>query len=311
MSNTADKKTNGKKNTGLKEYKILNEHSSFSVREAYAGIRTNLLFSERSEKCAIFAVCGASENAGKSLSCVNIAISFAKIGKNVLIIDSDMRHPSINKALRIKKNTGLSDVLAKLTKDIPIISTDIKNLCILPAGSIPPNPAELLYSNRFDKVLEACSERFDYIFIDTPPLNLVSDAAMLAEKVDGYIFIVRAGSDTTNGIRFAVETVTNVNGKIAGFVLNDVNEKTAGYKSGYGGYGGYGYGRYGYGRGRYGYGRYGKYGSYGKYGKYGSSYVNKYDSVEFADKKFTEADEKKETAVKEKKEPEKEPEKES
>ena len=289
MSNNAK----NKKNTSLKEYKILSAHSSFSVREAYSTIRTNLLFAEHSEKCAIFAVCGASENAGKSLSCVNIAITFAKIGKNVLIIDSDMRHPSINKALRIKKNTGLSDVLAKLTKDIPIITTDIKNLCILPAGSIPPNPAELLYSNRFDKVLEACSERFDYIFIDTPPLNLLSDAAMLAEKVDGYIFIVRAGSDTRNGVQYAVETITKVNGKIAGFVLNDVNEKNAGYKSTYSGYGRYG---------KYGYGRYGR---YGRYGKYGSSYSSKYDSIEFADKKFTEKEEAKE--VKEPK-PEQEPE---
>ena len=207
-------KKNAKK-TGLKEFKVLNEHSSFAVREAYSTIRANLLFAEHSEKCGIFAVTGASENAGKSLTCVNIAISFAKIGKSVLIIDSDMRHPSVNKALRIKKNTGLSDVLARLTKDIPIISTDIKNLCILPAGSIPPNPAELLYSNRFAKVLEACSERFDYIFIDTPPLNLVSDAALLAEKVDGYIFVVRAGADNKRGVSEAVDTLRKVNGKIA------------------------------------------------------------------------------------------------
>ena len=288
MNNTEKKKA---KNASLKEFKILNNHSPFSVREAYSTIRTNLLFDEHSEKCGIFAVCGASENAGKSLSCINIAVTFAKIGKSVLIIDTDMRHPSINKALRIKKNTGLSDVLAKLTKDIPIIATDIKNLCILPAGSIPPNPAELLYSKRFDKVLEACSERFDYIFIDTPPLNLVSDAAMLAEKVDGYIFIVRAGSDTRTGVAYAIDVITKVNGKIAGFVLNDVNEKTAGYKGTYN-YGGYGrYGRYGY----------GKYGRYGKYGA--SSYVSKYDSMEFADKKFTEAEENK--AKKE--EPAKEP----
>ena len=254
--------------SNLKEYKILSRHTSFSVREAYSTVRTNLLFTEHSEKCGIFAVCGASENAGKSLTCINIAISFANIGKNVLIIDSDMRHPSINKALRIKKNTGLSDVLARLTKDIPIISTEIKNLCILPAGSIPPNPAELLYSPRFEKVLEACSERFDYIFIDTPPLNLVSDAALLAEKVDGYIFIVRAGSDNKRGIGDAVETLTKVNGKIVGFILNDVNEKTAGYK---------GYGNYG----KYGYGKYGKYGKYG----YGSKYSSKYDTVTFPEKK--------------------------
>lgn len=256
------------KAANLKEFKILSRRTSFSVREAYSTVRTNLLFTEHSEKCGVFAVCGASENAGKSLTCINIAISFANIGKNVLIIDSDMRHPSINKALRIKKNTGLSDVLARLTKDIPIISTEIKNLCILPAGSIPPNPAELLYSPRFEKVLEACSERFDYIFIDTPPLNLVSDAALLAEKVDGYIFVVRAGSDNKRGIGDAVETLTKVNGKIVGFILNDVNEKTAGYK---------GYGNYG----KYGYGKYGKYGKYG----YGSKYSSKYDTAAFSERK--------------------------
>lgn len=253
-------KNKNKKNTsGLKEFKILNEKTSFSVKEAYSTVRTNLLYSGHAGKCAIFAVCGASENAGKSLSCINLAVSFAQLGKSVLIIDADMRHPSIKKALRIKKDVGLSDVLARLTKEIPIISTQIKNLCLIPAGSIPPNPAELLCSSRFDKVLEACAEKFDYIFIDTPPVNLVSDAALLAQKVDGYIFIVRAGVDNKRNVGDAVDTLQKVDAKIIGFVLNDVNRKTAGY---------YAYGRYG----KYGYGRYGRYGKYG-YGKYyGSNY---------------------------------------
>ena len=248
---------NKKNVSGLKEYKVLNENTSFSVKEAYSTVRTNLLYSGHAGKCAIFAVCGASENAGKSLSCINIAISFAQLGKSVLIIDADMRHPSIKKALRIKKDVGLYDVLARLTKDIPIIATSTKNLCLIPAGSVPPNPAELLCSTRFDKVLEACSEKFDYIFIDTPPINLVSDAALLAQKVDGYIFIVRAGVDNKRNVGDAVDTLKKVDAKIIGFVLNDVNKKTSGY-----------YGSYG----KYGYGRYGKYG-YGKY--YGGDYGNR------------------------------------
>lgn len=253
-------KKNKKNASGLKEFKVLNEKTTFSVKEAYNTVRTNLLYSGHAGKCAVFAVCGASENAGKSLSCINIAISFAQLGKSVLIIDADMRHPSIKKALRIKKDIGLSDVLARLTKDIPIIATPTKNLCLIPAGSVPPNPAELLCSSRLDKVLEACSEKFDYVFIDTPPLNLVSDAALLAQKVDGYIFIVRAGVDNKRNIGDAVDMLQKVDAKITGFVLNDVNRKTAGYYSGYGRYGKYGYGRYG---------RYGRYG-YGKY--YGSNY---------------------------------------
>ena len=106
-------------------------------------------------------------------------------------------------------------------------------------------------------MLEACSEKFDYIFIDTPPINLVSDAALLAQKVDGYIFIVRAGVDNKRNVGDAVDTLKKVDAKIIGFVLNDVNKKTSGY-----------YGSYG----KYGYGRYGKYG-YGKY--YGGDYGNR------------------------------------
>ena len=254
---------NNKNPSGLKEFKVLDENTSFSVKEAYSAIRTNLLYSVHSGKCAVFAVCGASENAGKSLSCINIAISFANLGKNVLIIDADMRHPSIKKALRIKKDVGLSDVLAKLTKEIPIIATPIKNLCIIPAGSVPPNPAELLCSTRFDKVIDACSEKFDYIFIDTPPLGLVSDAALLAHKVDGYVFIVRAAVDNKRDIADAIETLSKVDGRIVGFVLNDVSKKNAGYKVGYSKYG------------KYGYGRYGRYGNYnGGYYGYSSAYTH-------------------------------------
>ena len=271
--------TNNKKNvSGSKEFKVLNEKTTFSVKEAYNTVRTNLLYSGHAGKCAIFAVCGASENAGKSLSCINIAISFAQLGKSVLIIDADMRHPSIKKALRIKKDIGLSDVLARLTKDIPIITTSTKNLCLIPAGSVPPNPAELLCSSRFDKVLEACAETFDYIFIDTPPLNLVSDAALLAQKVDGYIFIVRAGVDNKRNIGDAVDMLQKVDAKITGFVLNDVNKKTAGY-AGYGKYGKYGYGRYG----KYGYGRYGKY--YGSNYGYGYGYRSAYTDAPPAEPK--------------------------
>lgn len=232
-------KKNKNNPVGLKEFKILSDRSPFIVREAYSAIRTNLLYSVHSDNCAVFVVCGSSENAGKTLTCINIAVSFARLGKKVLIIDADMRHPSVNKALRIKKSIGLSEVLAKLTKDIPILSTEVENLCVVPAGSIPPNPAELICSSRFEKVLAACSEKFDYIFIDTPPLGFVSDAALLAKNVDGYIFVVRSGVDDKREVSDSLNSVTRVGGKIVGFVLNDVNKKNAGYRDGYGKYGKY------------------------------------------------------------------------
>lgn len=252
-------------NYGQVYEKVLTDKSPFGVKEAYSSVRANLLFMSDPEGCTIIAVTGAAENTGKTLSCINVARSFARMGKRVLIIDADMRNPSVNKGLGIKLGTGLSEILAKITKEYHITPTDMDNLSILMAGATPPNPAELLYSNRFDELLRACETDYDYIFIDTPPVNVVSDALMISKKVKRYLFVVRAGIDTTQSVKMATESIKKVEGTILGCLLNDVNAKTQGAAGYYGGYGKYG---------RYGYGKYGKYGKYNQKSKYEQEYVN-------------------------------------
>ena len=134
--------------------KILCQNSPFAVKEAYNAIRTNLLFTQQGEKCPIFVVTSPTANNGKTINSINLAVSFAQMGKRTLLIDADMRNPTIHRMFSISVKNGLSEILAGLTDNISVSKTDVENLSVLTAGKIPPNPAELLSSARMDKLLE-------------------------------------------------------------------------------------------------------------------------------------------------------------
>lgn len=202
--------------------KILNQDSPFIVKEAYSSIRTNLLFTQRGEKCPIFVVTSPTANNGKTLNSINLAVSFAQMGKKTLLIDSDMRNPTIHRMFSVPSKNGLSEILAGLTDNITVSKTDIENLSILTAGKIPPNPAELLASERMDKLLEFVKEHYDCVFIDTPPINIVTDATVFAQKSTGYILVVKANTSDSNDVKTAVSNLEHIDGNILGFVLNDI-----------------------------------------------------------------------------------------
>lgn len=232
--------------------KILSPESPFVVKEAYSAIRTNLLFTQKGEKCPIFVVTSPTANNGKTINSINLAVSFAQMGKRTLLIDSDMRNPTIHRMFSIPVKNGLSEILAGLTDNITVSKTDIENLSVLTGGKIPPNPAELLSSPRMDKLLEFVKEHYDCVFIDTPPVNLVTDATVFAQKTTGYILIVKANSSDTSDVKMTVNSLDNIGGNILGFVLNDVASGRHKYYSYYKKYDykykysyGYGYG-YGY-----------------------------------------------------------------
>lgn len=202
--------------------KILAQDSPFIVKEAYSSIRTNLLFTQRGEKCPIFVVTSPTANNGKTLNSVNLAVSFAQMGKKTLLIDSDMRNPTVHRMFSIPSKDGLSEILAGLTDNITVSKTDIENLSVLTAGKIPPNPAELLASERMDKLLEFVKEHYDCVFIDTPPINIVTDATVFAQKSTGYIIVVKANTSDTSDVKTAVSSLQHIDGTILGFVLNDI-----------------------------------------------------------------------------------------
>lgn len=224
--------------------KMLCTDSPFIVKEAYNAIRTNLLFSQQGEKCPVFVITSPTANNGKSINAINMAISFAQMGKRTLLIDADMRNPTVHRMFSIPVKNGLSEILAGLTDNITVSKTDVENLSVLTAGKIPPNPTELLSSSRMDKLLDFVKAHYDCVFIDTPPVNLVTDSTSFSSKATGYILVIKSVTTDIQEVKITVNTLQHIEANIVGFVLNDVNAKNKryslyykkGYRSKYGYY---------------------------------------------------------------------------
>lgn len=238
--------------------KVLQADTPFAIKEAYNSIRTNLMFTSRGQECPVFVVTSAQPNDGKSINCVNLAISFAQAGKKVVLIDADMRNPTVNRYMKQKSAGGLSEYLAGMDKTIQVKKTSVENLDMITGGAVPPNPAELLAGERFPMLLDVLKQHYECIFIDTPPVEVVTDASILVPYVTGYIFIVQSESSDLLVVQHAVAMMEQLGAPIAGFILNKVSPKKQGYYKKYSRYNGYYYkygSRYGrYGRQGYGYG---------------------------------------------------------
>ena len=201
-------------------------------------------------ECPVYGFTSDSPNEGKSINCSNVAISFAQMGKRVLIIDGDMRNPSQHAVFNVKNKSGLSEYLAGIDKTPNYQDVGHNGLTLLSGGHVPPNPGELISKSRFDDLLENSRQLFDYIFIDLPPVGLVTDGLAVAKKINGYIFVVRSNVGDLRAIKRSVEALQMIGGNVCGFLLNGINPKESYSRyhgSYYGGKYGYGYG-YGYGR---------------------------------------------------------------
>ena len=231
---------------------ILSEKSDFYTREAYKTLRTNVTFSLTIEGCKVIAVTSAMASEGKSITALNLAISFAEAGERVLLLDCDLRRPNQARLLDMKPKPGMSNVLVKLSDTKAAIKkTKHAGVDVLLSGDIPPNPSELLGSERMAHVLEVLRQQYDYIFIDTPPVNVVADTSILSKYVDGLLFVVRQRESEKDSVLNAIGQLEFANAKLLGFILNGVTTD---------------------GSGRYGYGKYKKYRKYKKYGRYGYGY---------------------------------------
>lgn len=256
--------------------RILTTKSGFYMQEAYKTLRTNVNFAlANTEGCKVLMVTSALQSEGKSLTALNLAISLGQTDKKVLLIDSDMRRPRLARLLNLSAPAGLSNLLMDFSSmDVAIFKNDEYGIDLILAGDIPPNPAELLASTRMGKLLEILRKQYDYIIVDTPPVDLVVDATVMSPQCDGILFVVRTNQSERGAVIHAMEQLEYVKANVIGFVFNGVTAETgSGYgKYRYKQYARYGYGRYGY---RYGYGRYGyRYGSYG-YSNYGGGHLDK------------------------------------
>lgn len=208
--------------------KILNQESPFALRESYNNIRANLLFTGRGERCPSYAITSADIAEGKTLNTINLAVSYMQLEKKVLVIDADMRKGSLSNLLGMKEGEGLSEYLAQVV-ETPNIRKTLDNLFVLTSGYIPPNPAELLSSIRWSELLELCKTEYDAIFIDLPPVGIVSDALLLAKDVTAYILIVREKVTKFDREKMIVGQLEALDANICGFVYNGVSMKSEDY----------------------------------------------------------------------------------
>lgn len=211
----------------------------FAVVEAYKTIRTNISFSLSHEGCKSFVISSSVPGEGKSTTSVNIAVAFSQLGKNVLLIDSDLRRPSIHKKLKLVNTRGLSSILSGSASFEECVQSANKNFDVLTSGPLPSNPIELIESAALSNLFEQLKERYEYIIFDSAPINVVSDAISLAPKTDGLVLLVKEGSTRKDDVRRAISACKFANIHILGTVINDVNSKKSGkysyrkYKSSY------------------------------------------------------------------------------
>ena len=211
--------------------RLLTNDSPFAVKEAYVKLRTNLMFSLCSDgerPCKVFAVTSPNQSEGKSLTSANIAISLAMLGKNTLLIDADMRRPNQNRLWKIKKSSGLSGLLARV-EACSVYGVNGLPLSIICAGDTPPNPSELLSSANMNRTVEYLRQKYDYIIIDTPPINTVADAQILSRVVDSTVLVCYSGKTKNMDIHRALDLIKQSNGNICGIVLNGLNIKAGKY----------------------------------------------------------------------------------
>lgn len=191
------------------------------ISEAYRSIRTSIEFSNIDKNVKTIVVTSSMQGEGKSTTACNLAVSFANLGKKILLIDCDLRRPSIHKQFGITNIYGLTDViLSYKTFDQCIQRTDIENLDIVASGQIPPNPSEMLSSNKMRNLVNSFKDNYDYIILDTPPVGIVTDAAVLSSYCDGVIMVCASGEVDIEMAKIAKERLDKVNAKILGAVLN-------------------------------------------------------------------------------------------
>ncbi len=199
--------------------------------EAYRTLRTNIQFCSLDKPIRTIAVTSATPGEGKSTTAINLATAFANAGQKVILIDADLRRPMVHKVFHLDNNKGLTTILVSSNSSFEsaIAETQVDGLYIIPSGPIPPNPAELLGTQRFRDLLSTLCEYTDVIIIDTPPVMAVTDAAVVGSRVDGVVLVVNSGSTPRPTVVQAKAAMESVKANILGVVLNQVDRTSGDY----------------------------------------------------------------------------------
>lgn len=213
--------------------KTLGDNLSFAAAEAYKLLRTNLNFSlPANEGCKIIGVTSALKGEGKSTTSVNIAYTMAQSGQKVLLLETDLRLPTLAKRIRVRTKPGLSNLLVGQCAGNEILQKSglLPNLWVATAGDIPPNPAELLGSKNMELTLKALSDVFDVIIVDLPPVTAVTDAAIVSKLVHGMVVVVRQNYCVRGAVDEVVRQLRFADAKILGFVMTGADTQAKNYK---------------------------------------------------------------------------------
>jgi capsular exopolysaccharide synthesis family protein len=228
---------NRKEIKDMKERSLITHYNSKSpISEQYRTFRTNIQFSSIDEELRTIMVTSSGPGEGKSTTIANLAVVMAQQGKKVLLVDADMRKPTVHYTFRVTNTRGLTNVLTRQSELSEVTSkTEVKNLDVLPSGPVPPNPSELLGSKAMDVFVEKALEEYDLVLFDTPPVLAVTDAQILSNRCDG-VFLVTSSGKTENEMALkSKELLEAAKAKLLGVVLNRKKMKEGQYYYYYGG----------------------------------------------------------------------------
>lgn len=200
---------------------ILTESSPFAIKEAYKALRTNVTFSLPGTESRCIGITSSDRAEGKSTNAINLAIAFSQIGKRVVLVDCDLRLPTIAAKLNVPGRPGLSNLLVGEARANDVLNHYAENLDIIPAGQIPRDPTGLLVSDFMGKFIAKLKEVYDYVIIDLPPVTKVTDAAILSKHIDGFLLVVRHENSHYGEISEMLRQLNLAEARILGFIYND------------------------------------------------------------------------------------------
>ncbi len=220
-----------------KSKNVISGDSKFAIVEGYKIARTNLVFSLSAAESNVVVLTSWSKGEGKSTATANLAISFSKMGKKVLLIDADLRRPNLHNLMKLQNSAGLSETIGKFKTFDEVINRDVLPcLDVLTAGSIPPNPSELLASQNFTTMIEHLKKEYDYVILDTPPVGVVADTLILKDMVAGYVVVVREKVTTHGDIEKTLQSIRLADSKVLGFLKVGCTASERKYSKGQYGY---------------------------------------------------------------------------
>lgn len=200
---------------------VVNEYPTSSVAEQFRTVMTNVSFANVNKDIHSIMIASSEPSEGKSTISANLAITYAKQGKNVVLIDADLRKPTVHKSFGVSNRTGLSTVLSQnSTIEDAIKYTSIPGLSVITSGPVPPNPAVLLGNGIIDKILEKYSQSNDLVIFDVPPVNSITDASIIASKTDATIMVIPQGIANKKETKQAINQLKKVDANILGAIMN-------------------------------------------------------------------------------------------